>query len=158
MTSRKVNIVKFGHITRPLSITFSTCEFPSQRPVTRNFDVFLYMRLNKWLSKQSWGWWFEMPSCPLWRHCHVSLISHCITRTTGDLSLMGFCGIHLGAILHWVPQLLCMMRLKIILLKLFPHLLRASKFNTEPYIVFFDAKMQGLIRKCTQPIRDDITF
>ena len=20
------------------------------------------------LSKQSWGWWFEMPPCPLWRH------------------------------------------------------------------------------------------
>ena len=23
---------------------------------------------NKRLSKQSWGWWFEMPSCSLWRH------------------------------------------------------------------------------------------
>ena len=21
-------------------------------------------------SKQSWGWWFEMPSRPLWRHCN----------------------------------------------------------------------------------------
>ena len=25
-------------------------------------------RLNKWLSKQSWGWWFETPLCLLWRH------------------------------------------------------------------------------------------
>ena len=24
----------------------------------------------KWLSKQSWGWWFETPSCPLWRYCN----------------------------------------------------------------------------------------
>ena len=24
--------------------------------------------LNKRLSKQRWGWWFETPSCPLWRH------------------------------------------------------------------------------------------
>ena len=24
--------------------------------------------LNKRLSKQSWGWWFETPSHPLWRH------------------------------------------------------------------------------------------
>ena len=46
-----------------------TGEFPSQRPVTRSFDVFFDMHLNKWLSKQSWGWWFETPSCPLWRHC-----------------------------------------------------------------------------------------
>ena len=28
-------------------------EFPAQRPVTRSFDVFFDLRLNKWLSKQS---------------------------------------------------------------------------------------------------------
>ena len=27
-------------------------------------------RLNERLSKQSWGWWFETPSRPLWRHCN----------------------------------------------------------------------------------------
>ena len=37
-------------------------EFPSQRPVTRSFDVFFDLRLDKRLSKQSWGWWFETPS------------------------------------------------------------------------------------------------
>ena len=31
-------------------------------------DVFFDLRLNKRLSKQSWGWWFETPSRPLWRH------------------------------------------------------------------------------------------
>ena len=36
--------------------------------VTRSFDVFLDLRPNKRLSKQSWGWWFETPSRPLWRH------------------------------------------------------------------------------------------
>ena len=49
-----------------------TGEFPSQRPVTRSFDVFFDLRLNKRLSKQSWGWWFETPSRPLWRHCNGS--------------------------------------------------------------------------------------
>ena len=39
-------------------------EFPVQRPVTRSFDVFFDLRLNKQLSKQSWGWWFEMLSRP----------------------------------------------------------------------------------------------
>ena len=50
-----------------------TGEFPSQRPVTRSFDVFFDLHLNKRLSKQSWGWWFETPSRPLWRHCNVWL-------------------------------------------------------------------------------------
>ena len=43
-------------------------EFPAQRTVTRSFDVFFDLRVNKRLSKQSWGWWSETPSCPLWRH------------------------------------------------------------------------------------------
>ena len=46
-----------------------TGELPAQRPVTRSFGVF-YQRLNRRLSKQSWGWWFETPSRPLWRHCN----------------------------------------------------------------------------------------
>ena len=33
--------------------------------------VFFGLRLNKRLSKQSLGGWFEMPSLPLWRHCDV---------------------------------------------------------------------------------------
>ena len=43
-------------------------EFPTQRPVARSFDVYFDLRLNKQLSKQSWGWWLETPSRPLWRH------------------------------------------------------------------------------------------
>ena len=47
-----------------------TGEFPTKRPVTRSFDIFFDMRLNKRMSKQSWGWWFETPSRSLWRHCN----------------------------------------------------------------------------------------
>ena len=47
-------------------------EFPSQRSVTRSFDVLFDLHLNKSLSKKSWGWWFEEPSRSLWRHCNVS--------------------------------------------------------------------------------------
>ena len=39
-----------------------------KRPVTRNFDAFFDLRLNKWLSQQSWGWWFETPSRSLLCH------------------------------------------------------------------------------------------
>ena len=47
-----------------------TGEFPLERPAARSFDVFFDLRLNKRLSKQSWGWWFETPSRSLWRHCN----------------------------------------------------------------------------------------
>ena len=74
-------------------------EFPAQRPVTRSFDVFFDLRLNKRLSKQPWGWWFETPAWSLWRHrndtraicvqCHVRHILNndvgrhsCLTVTT----------------------------------------------------------------------------
>ena len=45
-----------------------TGEFPTQRPVRRSFDVYFDLRPNERLSKQSWGWWFETLSSPLWRH------------------------------------------------------------------------------------------
>ena len=48
-----------------------TGEFPIQKPVTWSFDVFFDLRLNKRLTKQWWGWWFETPSRPLLRHCNV---------------------------------------------------------------------------------------
>ena len=48
-----------------------TCEFPAHRPVTQSFDIFFNLRLNKRLSKQSWGWWFETPSSSLWRHSNI---------------------------------------------------------------------------------------
>ena len=60
------------HVTGHLCGEFTGPGFPTQRPVTRSFDVFFDRCLNKWLSKQSWGWWFETPSCPLWRCRNVS--------------------------------------------------------------------------------------
>ena len=47
-----------------------TGEIPEERPVTRIFDVFFILRLNKRLSKQTWGLWPETSSRPLWRHCN----------------------------------------------------------------------------------------
>ena len=55
-------------VTGPLCGEFiGPGKFPAQRPVTRSFDVFFDLRLNKRLSKQPWGWWFETPSWSLWR-------------------------------------------------------------------------------------------
>ena len=44
-------------------------EFPAQRPVIEAL-MFSFICATR-LSKQSWGWWFEIPFCPLWRHCNV---------------------------------------------------------------------------------------
>ena len=68
MTSPNGDIFR---VTGPLCGEFtSPGEFHAQRPVTRSFDVFFDLRLNKRLSKQPWGWWFEMSSCSLWSYCN----------------------------------------------------------------------------------------
>ena len=77
MTSSNGNIFR---VTGPLCGEFTgPGEFPAQRPVTRSFDVFFDLRLNKRLSKQPWGWWFETSSWSLRRQCndkgyHIGLI------------------------------------------------------------------------------------
>ena len=68
-----------GHQMETFSVLLALCagnspvpdKFPTHRPVTRSFDVFFEVCLNKRLSKQSRGWWFETLSRPLWRHCNV---------------------------------------------------------------------------------------
>ena len=69
MTSSNGNIFR---VTGPLCGEFTgPGEFPTQRPVTRSFDVFFDLRLNMRLSKQPWSWWFETLSWSLWRHCNA---------------------------------------------------------------------------------------
>ena len=63
-----------GNFSALLAICDGNSPVPgTQRPVTRSFDIFFDLRLNKRLSKQSWGWWFETPSRPLWRQCNEQL-------------------------------------------------------------------------------------
>ena len=59
-----------------------TGEFPSQRPVTRSFDVFFDLRLNKQLSKQSRRRWYETSSCWLWRHYNDHTLCWCASVNT----------------------------------------------------------------------------
>ena len=68
MTSSNRNIFR---VTGPLCGEFTGHRWiPPRRPVTRSFDVFFDLRLNKRLSKQSWGWWFETQS----RHYDVTVM------------------------------------------------------------------------------------
>ena len=71
-----LHIAWWRHLMETFSALLALCagnspvtgEFSAQRQVMRSFDVFFDQRLNKRLSKQSWGWWLETPSRPLWRH------------------------------------------------------------------------------------------
>ena len=70
MASSNGNIFR---VTGPLCGEFTgPGEFPTQRPVTRSFDVFFDRRLNKRSSKQPRGWWLETLSCSLWRQSNAN--------------------------------------------------------------------------------------
>ena len=78
MTSSKGNIFRVtGHLFREFT-------GPQWIPHAKGSDAELWcffdLRLNKRLSKQSWGWWLETPSRPLRRHRNVSL--SCLTYST----------------------------------------------------------------------------
>ena len=83
-----------------------TNEFPAQMSVTASFEVFFDLRLNKRFSKQSWGWWFEMPSRLAWRHCndlsmHLSHIpQHTIQNRNVHISVLNGVLWDMGQV-HW---------------------------------------------------------
>ena len=62
--------------------------------MTRSFDVFFDLPLNKRLSKQSLGWWFETLSRPLWRHCNVmallQLLKYVVIADTSAFNQQAF--------------------------------------------------------------------
>ena len=87
------DVIKWKHFPRYWPFVRGIHRFTvnsPQRPVTRSFDVFFDLRLNKRLSKQSWGWWFETPSRSLWRHCNV-MHHPCVLSTlyAVDVILLG---------------------------------------------------------------------
>ena len=78
----------------------------AQRPVTRSFDVFFDLPLNKRLHKQWWGLWFETPSRPLWRHCNgciqmqtVNVLQ--VALNTLDTQIQLLLGIHVKFGQRW---------------------------------------------------------
>ena len=81
ISSRHVHFTWWRHQVETFSALLAICagnspvpgEFPTQRPVTRSFDVYFDLSPNKRLSEQLWGWWFETLSPPLWRDRNVSL-------------------------------------------------------------------------------------
>ena len=59
-----------------------TGEFPTQRPVTRSFDIFFDLHLNQQLGKQWRLRWFETISRSVWRLCDANLSRSFIAHST----------------------------------------------------------------------------
>ena len=87
------DVIKWKHFSALLALCAGnspvTSEFPSQRPVTRSFDVFCDLRLNKRLSKQSWGWWWDaivlIMTSLIWHRTGSTLIhavACCLAKTS----------------------------------------------------------------------------
>ena len=68
---RHNDIIKWKHF--PRYSPFARGIFPSQRSVTRLYDVLFDLRLNKRLIKQSRRRRFETPSSALWCHCYEEI-------------------------------------------------------------------------------------
>ena len=74
MTSSNGNIFR---ITGHLCGEFTNHRWIPCTSLMWSFDVFFDLRLNKWLSTQSWDWWFETSSRSLWRqHNAISSWHH----------------------------------------------------------------------------------
>ena len=75
-----------------LAICAGNSPVPRTKSVTRSCDVFFDLRLNKRLSKQWWGWWFQTTSRPLWRHCNelnwFARFYICNSLALGDVSVV----------------------------------------------------------------------
>ena len=89
--SMTLSVSWWHHQTKAFSTFLAFCagnspvtgEFPTQRPVTWSFNVFIDLHLNQQLSKQGRHWWFETPSCSLWRHCNGTPMIHTIPLHQG---------------------------------------------------------------------------
>ena len=113
------DVIKWKHFPRYWPFVRGIHRSPvTQKPVTRSFDVFFVLRPNKRLSKQSWGWWFEMPSRPLWRHRNdIQMIgrSRCfnVAHFVGSLfsgtihAIISRCGFHNEKLWHVFYTCIC---------------------------------------------------
>ena len=83
------DVIKWKHFPRYWPFVRGIHRSPVNSPHKgqwRGALMFFYLHLNKRLRKQSWGWWFETLSRPLWRHCKVWRNYHCAKETTSHCS------------------------------------------------------------------------
>ena len=73
------DVIKWKHFPRYAGNSPVNGEFPTQRPVTRSFDVFFDMRLNTRLSKQ---WWSPASRLVIWDYDVTVMYCTCHDSTS----------------------------------------------------------------------------
>ena len=70
--SQQDDVIRWKHFLRYWLLVRGIHRSPVNSPHKGQWcgGVFFDLRLNKRLSKQSWGWWFDTLLRPLWRHCN----------------------------------------------------------------------------------------
>ena len=63
--TRYDDVIKWKHFPRYWPFVRGIHQWPVNSP-----HKCQWINLNKRLSKQSWGWWFETPARSSWRHCN----------------------------------------------------------------------------------------
>ena len=73
------DVIKWKHLPRYWPFVRGIHRSPVKSPHKgqwRGALMFPLICVNKRLSKQSWGWWFETLSCRLWRHRNVTCFTN----------------------------------------------------------------------------------
>ena len=74
MTSSNGNIFR---VTGPLCGEFTGYPVTGYPHKGQWHGALMFPLICAWMSKQSWGWWFEMPSRSLWRQCNA-MSTYCV--------------------------------------------------------------------------------
>ena len=76
------DVIKWKHFPRYWPFGRGIHRWPVNSPHKGQWrGALIFSLIYAWikrLSKQSWGWWFEMPSRPLLRHCNIHLYTYYI--------------------------------------------------------------------------------
>ena len=85
------DVIKWKHFPRYWPFVWGIHRSPvnfSHKSQWRGTMMFFYLRLNKRLSKESWDWWFETPSRPLWCHCFPIHLINKMCVSSGNQSCL----------------------------------------------------------------------
>ena len=107
MYERHNDVIKWKHFPRYWPFV-RWIHQPSMDSLTKASDAehwcLCVLRLNKRLSKQSRGRWFETPSRSLWRHCNGSYRPWRIPTTTSSSLLTTWVQTNMHFIIHLPPR------------------------------------------------------
>ena len=70
------DVIKWKHCPRYWPFCAGNSQLTGEFPHKGRWPgALMFSFICAWIndSKQYWGWWFETPSCSLWRHCNTKL-------------------------------------------------------------------------------------